>query len=33
VYYEEPNLFGGIEGIDYTITYGIGKGLEEEADN
>jgi hypothetical protein len=33
VYYEEPDLFGGVEGIDYTISYGIGEGLEEEADN
>jgi hypothetical protein len=33
VYYEEPDLSGGVEGIDYTITYGIGEGPEEEADN
>jgi hypothetical protein len=33
VYYEEPDLSGGVEGIDYTISYGIGEGLEEEADN
>jgi hypothetical protein len=33
VYYEEPDLSGGVEGTDYTITYGIGKGPEEEADN
>jgi hypothetical protein len=33
VYYEEPDLSGGVEGIDYTVAYGIGEGLEEEADN
>jgi hypothetical protein len=33
VYYEEPDLSGGVEGIDYTISYGTGKGLEEDADN
>jgi hypothetical protein len=33
VYYKEPDLSGGVEGIDYTISYGIGEGLEEEADN
>jgi hypothetical protein len=31
VYNEETDLSGGVEGIDYTITYGIGEGLEEEA--
>jgi hypothetical protein len=31
VYYEESNLSGGIEGVDYT--YGSSKGTEEEADN
>jgi hypothetical protein len=33
VYYEEPDLSGGVEGIDYTIAYGIGEVLEEQADN
>jgi hypothetical protein len=33
VYYEEPDLSGGVEGIDYNISYGTGEGLEEEADN
>jgi hypothetical protein len=33
VYYEEPDLSGGVEGVDYTIAYGIGEELEEEADN
>jgi hypothetical protein len=33
VYYKEPDLSGGVEGIDYKITYGIGEGPEEEADN
>jgi hypothetical protein len=33
VYYEEPDLSGGVERIDYTISYGIGEGLKEEANN
>jgi hypothetical protein len=33
VYYEEPDLSSGVEGIEYTISYGSGEGLEEEADN
>jgi hypothetical protein len=33
IYYEEPNLSGGIEGMDYTIVYGNNEGAEEEADN
>jgi hypothetical protein len=33
VYYEEPNLTGGVEGVDYTIAYGISEGTEEETDN
>jgi hypothetical protein len=33
VYYEEPDLTGGVESIDYTISYGTDEGLEEEADN
>jgi hypothetical protein len=33
VYYEEPDLFDGIEGMDYTIVYGNNKGTEEEANN
>jgi hypothetical protein len=32
VYYEEPDLLGGVEGIDYTISYGPDEGTEEEAD-
>jgi hypothetical protein len=32
VYYEEPDLSGGVEGIDYTISYGPDEGIEEEAD-
>jgi hypothetical protein len=32
VYYEEPDLSGGVEGIDCTISYGPDKGIEEEAD-
>ena len=24
IYYEEPDLSGGVEGIDYGIVYGIG---------
>jgi hypothetical protein len=33
IYYEEPDLSGGIEGVDYMIVYGNNKGAEEEADN
>jgi hypothetical protein len=33
VYYEEPDLSGGIEGVDYTIVYGNNEGAVEEADN
>jgi hypothetical protein len=33
VYYEEPDLSGGIECVDYIIAYGNNKGTEEEADN
>jgi hypothetical protein len=33
VYYEEPNLSGGVEGMDYTIAYVVSEGTEEEADN
>jgi hypothetical protein len=33
VYYEEPNLSGGVEGVDYIIAYGISKSHEEESDN
>jgi hypothetical protein len=32
VYYEEPDLSGGVEDIDYTISYGPDEGIEEEAD-
>jgi hypothetical protein len=30
VYYKEPDLSGGVKGIDYTISYGTDKGLEEK---
>jgi hypothetical protein len=33
VYYEEPDLSGGVEGVDYTIAYGNNEGTEEKADN
>jgi hypothetical protein len=33
VYYEEPELSGGVEGVDYIIAYGISKRHEEESDN
>ena len=33
VYYEEPDLSAGVEGVDYTIVYGNNEGAEEEADN
>jgi hypothetical protein len=33
VFYEEPDLSGGVEGGDYTIAYGNNEGTEEEADN
>jgi hypothetical protein len=33
VYYEEPDLSGGVKGIDYTISYGTDEGLEEGADD
>jgi hypothetical protein len=33
VYYEEPDLTGGVEGIDYTISYGPNDKAEEETDN
>jgi hypothetical protein len=33
VYYEEPDLSGGVKGIDYTISYGPDEGNDEEADN
>jgi hypothetical protein len=33
VYYNESDLSGGVEGVDYTISYGICEELEEEADN
>jgi hypothetical protein len=32
-YYKEPDLSGGVEGVDYTIPYGISEGTKEEADN
>jgi hypothetical protein len=32
-YYEEPDLTGGVEGVDYTIAYGSSEGTEEEANN
>jgi hypothetical protein len=33
VYYEEPDLSGGIAGVDYTIAYGNNEGTEEEAND
>jgi hypothetical protein len=33
VYYEESDLSSGVEGMDYTIAYGVSKGHEEETDN
>jgi hypothetical protein len=33
VFYEERDLSGGVEGMDYTIAYGNNKGTEEEANN
>jgi hypothetical protein len=33
VYYEEPNLSSRVEGVDYTITYGINGSHEEESGN
>jgi hypothetical protein len=33
VFYEVPDLFGGVKGVDYTIAYGNNEGTEEEADN
>jgi hypothetical protein len=29
----ELDLTGGVEGVDYTIAYGISEGTEEETDN
>ena len=31
VYYEEPDLLGGVEGMDYIIRYGV-ENEEEESD-
>ena len=31
IYYEEPDLSGGVEGVDYTIRYGADN-KEEESD-
>jgi hypothetical protein len=33
VHYQEPDLFGGVEGVEYTIAYGLNEGHEEESDN
>jgi hypothetical protein len=33
VYYEEPDLSGGVKCMDYTIVYRNNGGTEEEADN
>jgi hypothetical protein len=33
VYYKEPDLSGGVEGMDYTIAYGVSEGHKEETDN
>jgi hypothetical protein len=31
VSYEEPDLTGGVEGVDYTIAYGVSKAQEDES--
>jgi hypothetical protein len=33
VYYKEPDLSGGVEGVDYTIAYGTSEGIDEETEN
>jgi hypothetical protein len=33
VFYEEPDLFGRVKGVDYTIAYENNEGTKEEADN
>jgi hypothetical protein len=33
VYYEEPDLSGGVKGVDYMIAYRNNEGTKEEADN
>jgi hypothetical protein len=33
VYYKEPDLSDGIEGVDYIIAYGNNDGTKEEANN
>jgi hypothetical protein len=33
IYYEEPDLSDGFEGVDYMIVYRNNEGTEEEADN
>jgi hypothetical protein len=30
IFYEEPDLFGGVEGVDYFIHYGASFGEESE---
>ena len=30
IVYEEPDLSGGVEGVDYGIVYGVGEDDEEE---
>ena len=30
IVYEEPDLSGGVEGVDYGIVYGVGNEEEEE---
>jgi hypothetical protein len=30
IYYEEPNLSGGVEGVDYIIRYGAAEDEESE---
>jgi hypothetical protein len=30
VYYKEPDLSGGVEGMDYTIAYGSSEGTDDE---
>jgi hypothetical protein len=30
IVYEEPDLSGGVEGVDYRIVYGVGEDVDEE---
>jgi hypothetical protein len=31
IYYKEPDLSGGVEGMDYMVVYGNNEGTKEEA--